>query len=561
MATDTKIAERKGLVRYMPSELQWIYEALLLRQSTNGTALSLGKALRNAPKAAVTWPVAFVHGIMYGSSPPAEGASSEWDSFPLHIKIYLFLFRLALWPYRLIVRTARRLQRNVRRVLRICMIARDEVTVVRKGLLSQLALAPGGTIQSVPGRVMYLVYNSLPFHSAGYATRSQGLVGGIRALGYDSTIVTRLGYPHVFSKFRDTQTRTFEQIETVPYLRLNSALEELFVTSTKEYVKLNAAATLRAAAELRPAIVHGASNFITGLTAVSVGRVLGVPSIYEVRGLWEVTALSRDPSYAETLRYAHALRLETEACMEADRVITITNALKEELVRRGVPSEKIDVVPNGVDTDRFRPRPRDAALGEKLGLKPDHVVVGYVGSILDYEGLDDLLHAIRLCVDRGLSNLRALIVGDGAAYQDCLELARKLRLDEHVIFTGRVPHAEVESYYSLIDVTPFPRKPLPVCEMVSPLKPFEAMAMGKCVIVSSVAALAEIIGERPIGFISEKGSIEALAQVIAHVAGDGELRRTIGEEARRFVVAERDWRILARRVTEVYEKLSVPSAG
>jgi len=123
-----------------------------------------------------------------------------------------------------------------------------------------------------------------------------------------------------------------------------------------------------------------------------------------------------------------------------------------------------------------------------------------------------------------------------------------------------VPHDEVESYYSLIDITPFPRKPLPVCEMVSPLKPFEAMAMGKCVIVSSVAALAEIVGERPIGFISEKGSVEALAQVIAHVAGDAELRQQVGEEARRFVVAERDWRILARRVTEVYQKLSVPSA-
>jgi glycosyltransferase involved in cell wall biosynthesis len=213
-----------------------------------------------------------------------------------------------------------------------------------------------------------------------------------------------------------------------------------------------------------------------------------------------------------------------------------------------------------VDTARFQPRSRDLLLGQKLSLGPDHVVIGYVGSILDYEGLDDLLRAVRLCIDRGLTKLRLLIVGDGAAYNSCVDLTRELGLEEYAIFTGRVPHHEVEAYYSLVDITPFPRKPLPVTEMVSPLKPFEAMAMGKCVVVSSVAALAEIIADRPIGFVHEKGSVEALAEVLARVAADPDLRRNIGEEARRFVVAERDWRILARRVTEVYEKVSCGNA-
>jgi glycosyltransferase involved in cell wall biosynthesis len=151
--------------------------------------------------------------------------------------------------------------------------------------------------------------------------------------------------------------------------------------------------------------------------------------------------------------------------------------------------------------------------------------------------------------------MRLLIVGDGAAYQNCVALARELKLGEYVVFTGRVSHDRVEAYYSLVDITPFPRKPVPVCEMVSPLKPFEAMAMGKCVIVSSVAALAEIIGDRSVGFVYEKGSIEDLAQTLARVAADPDLRTQVGEEARRFVVLNRDWGILAQDVMSVYEKL------
>ncbi len=561
----------------MPVELRWIYEAMAARRSTGSTVARSRRINLDRWKRLWVLALGSVQKIFQSSPPPDVGEPISDETFPFHIRLYLLVYRLIIWPYRLarriywlirrffrlivrfLLRKVSSTQKKIRRATRIYTIARQEVALIRHGLLTEF---PNGThaVECVPKRVLYLVYNSLPFHSAGYATRSHGLVAGIRDLGFDSAIVSRLGYPHVFGKFRNITTNALEHIENVPYLRLYSAVDEIFSTSTREYVKRNTAATINVAAEIRPSIIHGASNFVTGLTAVGVARALGVPSVYEVRGLWEITALSRDPSYTGTLRYAQAVRLETEACLGADRVITITEALRDELVRRGVPEEKIDIVPNGVDSDRFHPRPRDDALGVKLGLTPDNVVIGYVGSILDYEGLDDLLSAIRLCVDRGLTDLRALIVGDGAAYQACVDWAHELNLEDYVIFTGRVPHDEVEAYYSLIDITPFPRKPLPVCEMVSPLKPFEAMAMGKCVIVSSVAALQEIIGDRPIGFVFEKGSVEALAQTLSHVAVDRNLRLKIGEEARRFTVAERDWRILARRVTEIYEKLTVTGA-
>jgi glycosyltransferase involved in cell wall biosynthesis len=441
-------------------------------------------------------------------------------------------------------------------VKRTLVVVHDEVRLLKEGAESILPPQQAHR-RNNSQKSLYLVYNSLPYHSAGYATRTHGLVKGLRELGLDTTILTRLGYPRIFPKYLDVDVPNYEEVDGIPYLRLNADMSGIFGLSTSSYLRRNISASLEAAVDFKPAVIHGASNFVTGLTAIGVARAMGVPSVYEVRGLWEVTALSRDPAYSNSLHYAQAVRLETEACLGADRVIAITQALKDELIRRGVPAEKIDVVPNGVDTDRFRPLPRDIALAEKLGLKPEHVVVGYVGSILDYEGLDDLLRAVRLCVDRGHENLRVLIVGDGAAYESCIDLAQDLNLNDYVIFTGRVPHGEVESYYSLVDIAPFPRKPLPVCEMVSPLKPFEAMAMGKCIIVSSVAALAEIIGDRPIGFVSEKGSIEALAQTISLVVNDGDLRAQVGEAARRFVILEHDWRALAHRVAQVYEKLTV----
>ncbi len=587
MATRILTAKHKVVSRYLPTEVRWIQEALTQRRSATRSAVSLRIPFSRLLAQSISLGLALSHRMdlelyrrMYLKvQAPVEGDTVPGEKKPLLVRIHIFgtiatrvslraarstpglvprMGRSALGLVRKTGRSTRRLGsklgRAVRRTARLYAVARDEVSLINTGMLAELSYA-SKNIQVSPARVMYLVYNSLPYHSAGYATRSQGLVTGIRALGFDSTIVSRLGYPHVFSKFRDVAPVTEDQVEGVPYIRLNSDLEQIFFSSTRRYIRLNTAAAIGAAEKLRPAIVHGVSNFVTGLTAIGVARALGIPSVYEVRGLWEITALSRDPSYVDTLRYAQAVRLETEACLGADRVIAITEALKGELVRRGVPAEKIEVVPNGVDTDRFRPRVRDDLLGAKLGLKPEHVVIGYVGSILDYEGLDDLLQALRLCVDQGLTFMRLLIVGDGAAHSSCVDLARELNLDEYTIFTGRVPYDEVEAYYSLVDIAPFPRKPLPVTEMVSPLKPFEAMAMGKCVIVSSVAALAEIIADRPIGFVHEKGSIEALAEALTHVAKNRDLRLRVGEEARRFVVEERDWRILAQRVVKVYEKL------
>ena len=134
-------------------------------------------------------------------------------------------------------------------------------------------------------------------------------------------------------------------------------------------------------------------------------------------------------------------------------------------------------------------------------------------------------------------------------------MAEELRLGDVVTFTGRVPHAEIGRYISLFDIAPFPRLPLPVCELISPIKPFESMAMGKAVVSSSVAALTEIVDDGKTGLVFEKGSSEAFAAVLGKLLDSPELRAELGKAAREWVLAERDWSQITSIVDETYHEL------
>ncbi|MGP9539872.1 glycosyltransferase [Brachybacterium sp. AOP43-C2-M15] len=405
-----------------------------------------------------------------------------------------------------------------------------------------------------PDHVLYLLHNALPHHSGGYATRTHGLLTELGRIGWDVDGVTRLGYPFDMPGMAEVpDLPPSEIVGEVDYHHLLTGRQIEKKNPMFDYVARYTDALLPLARAGRPAILHGASNHWNGLAAVKTGRLLGIPSVYEVRGLWEVTRGSRDPEWGRSDQYRYLARMESDAASGASRVLTITGALKSELVDRGVDAEKITVVPNGVDTDRFTPTPRDEELAESLGVS-GRTVIGYVGSVVDYEGLDLLLDAVR-ALRRLHDGFHVLIVGDGAALESLRAKSAADGLDDVVTFTGRVPHTEVERYYSLVDITPFPRLPLPVCEMVSPLKPFEAMAMGKAVIASDVAALAEIVTPGTNGLLHTKGEAESLTEQLRTLLEDPALMASLGAQSRRWVVAERDWRRIAATIAEAYTDL------
>ncbi|MGK4066067.1 glycosyltransferase family 4 protein [Rothia sp. HC945] len=404
-------------------------------------------------------------------------------------------------------------------------------------------------------KVLYLLYNSLPFHSAGYATRSQGLIHGLNELGWDVDGVTRLAYPYDMPGYKDvTEVPALENVDGVGYHRL--LLPDRQIMRKKPvypYTQKYAESVEALARETKPALIHAASNYVNGVTGVQTAQKLGLPSIYEIRGLWEITRVSREPDWGNSDLYRHMVRMETDAARQATKVLTITNALREEMIARGVGSEKITVLPNGVNTDRFQPLPRDEALAERLGVQ-GKTVIGYIGSILDYEGIGLILEAARqLAAER--NDFHVLVVGDGPEKPKLEAFVRDEGLQNFVTFTGRVPHAEVEGHYSLIDIAPFPRLPLPVCEMVSPLKPFEAMAMGKAVVASDVAALAEIVRPGVNGRLHHKGDADNLKEQLQLLMDNPEHARMLGVQARDWVVEHHDWRKLAGRVSDIYSSL------
>jgi glycosyltransferase involved in cell wall biosynthesis len=400
-----------------------------------------------------------------------------------------------------------------------------------------------------PRRVLCMLHNSLPYNSGGYATRTHGLLSGLVRRGWDVSGVTRLGYPELFG-WQDGPVDKVSRVGEVSYHRLSGALPGN--PTRHEYLEAYTDALLELALAERADVLHACSNHMNGLAANAVARALGIRSVYEVRGLWEVTRISRQPDWEGSEYYKLMSRLEVQVAREADAVICITRALQDEMVRRGVPAEKITIVPNGVDVDRFVPRPRSQALAERLGLAGKKVI-GYIGSIVDYEGLDLLLRAVDRLRARGASGFALLIVGDGAALEGLERLAAELRLGDLVTFTGRVPHEEVEDYYSIVDVVPLPRKSLPVTEMVSPLKPFEAMAMDKIVVASDVAALAEIVDDGVNGFLFRKDDVADLADRLEKIL-DPDFAHSL--RPREWVVAHRSWQHLSLSVESIYEQLT-----
>lgn len=406
--------------------------------------------------------------------------------------------------------------------------------------------------EPVPSRLCYVLHNSLPYSSGGYATRAQGVAKGLLAAGLDPICITRPGFPVDTTAVKSSDVPEVRDVEGIPYHHIAEPSRKQF--KGQGYIQMASKALKQKFMDLRPQVVMAASNYLTSLPAQIAARELGIPFIYEVRGFWEVTRISREPEFLHTTAYAEMAGLEALSAREADHVFTLTGPMREELISRGVPGDLITLLPNSCDPTRFHPRGRDRELASRLGIA-DHVpVIGYIGSFVQYEGLENLAQACAILSRRG-QDFRLLLVGNenvsgndrGPITQEILRVADEEGLADKLIMPGRVPHEEVEAWYSLIDIAPFPRKPQPVTEMVSPMKPLEAFAMEKAVVASSVRALTEMVQHEETGLIFEKGNVQALADTLARLIADPELRERLGKAGRQWVERERTWEGTARR--------------
>lgn len=437
----------------------------------------------------------------------------------------------------------------------------EELAKLRKTLVSTLELldtmpeTSANPVETIPNRLVYLLNYTLPQVSNGYATRGQGMALGMIANGIDLVCVSRPGFPTDIDE--TLLDDTFPASNTVDGVEYQHCPFPVYrgTGSTSTYLR-EAVDTIEAKLrELRPQAIMAASNHMNALPGLIAARRTGIPFWYEVRGFWEITRLSKNPEIETGFLYQFQRKVECLVARNAQRVFTLTNPMAEELVERGVEPHRIELLPNSCDPDRFTPRPRDTELGDRLGIPAGVPVIGYVGSFAPYEGLEDLTAACATLRQKGIK-FRLLLVGGekasdsskGPVTEEIERIAAEEGLGDWLVMTGRIPHEEVEAHYSLIDIAPFPRRSQPVTEMVSPLKPLEALAMEKAVVVSSLRALTEMIEHDTTGLVFEKGNNHAFADVLERLILDPDLRLRLGTVGRRWVETERTWVATAGRV-------------
>lgn len=394
-------------------------------------------------------------------------------------------------------------------------------------------------------KVLHILDHSIPLHS-GYTFRTAAILREQRRLGWDTH--------HLTSPKQGDTSSAVDQVDGLFFHRTVPPAARLPVL--RELAQMRATETRLEALvrELRPDILHAHSPVLNAVPALRVGRRLGVPVVYEVRAFWEDAAVDHGTTTEGSLRYQLTRALETWALKRADHVTCICEGLRQDIAGRGVPAERITVIPNAVDVNAFAYcESPDPALRTQLGLD-DVEVLGFVGSFYAYEGLDLALEAFaRLNIERPA--LKLLLVGGGPQEAALRAQARQLGVEGSIVFTGRVPNAEVQRYYNLIDLLIYARHPMRLTELVTPLKPLEAMAQGKLFVASDVGGHRELIRHGETGTLFAAGSADALVAAIEGVLDRRENWPAMRRAARTFVEQVRNWPRSVEGYRAAYERL------
>ncbi|UWX96121.1 glycosyltransferase family 4 protein [Arthrobacter zhaoxinii] len=401
-----------------------------------------------------------------------------------------------------------------------------------------------------PATVLHVLTNSLPHTGSGYAQRSHSILKAQHELGWNVHAVTRPGYPVQVGRLF---ARDQDRIDGVTYHRI---LPARLPFGMQGRLRLQAEQTLALALKTRPAVLHTTTHFVNGLVTAAVAEALGIPWIYEVRGQLADTWASTRPAEArQSERYRLFSEREADVMGRAALVPTLGTVMAEQIAGSGVPWDRIRLLPNAVGEGYLEAPLAAAAARRSLGLDPDTELIGTVSSLVDYEGLDDLITAFGLVADRQ-RHLKCLIVGDGAAAPRLKALAAELGLTDRVIFTGRVPREQAHLYHQAINIFVVPRKDLDVTRAVTPLKPVEAMACARPVIASDLPALRELVRDGDNGLLVRPSDPAHLAEAIDSLISDAERRASLGSNGRHHVLATRTWGSAAEQTSQWYRSLA-----
>lgn len=400
---------------------------------------------------------------------------------------------------------------------------------------------------------LHILTNSLPHTRSGYAYRSHLILKTLQDAGHPVLAVTRPSYPVNIGRFSRGEVETVDGINYLRQVPLAPAR-----TPTN---RLDEQATWIAtqAKKHRAEVLHTTTHYVNGLATGAAALATGLPWVYEVRGVLEETWAAAGATDAERVARRNSQRFslmrakEIEVAKSADAIITLGETMRNHLVSSGVDADSITLIPNSVSEAVVNAETTvaPAVMRGRLGLPGDGVWVGTAASIVGYEGLDDLIEAVIIARAQGC-DLRLLISGDGIALPQLKEQAAVL--GENAVFTGRVSQTKAIEYQLGLDAIVIPRKNEPVCQLVTPIKPIEAMGLARPLVISNLPALNELVPECA-GLRAEAGDRDSLAEALSELACDDGARIRYGMNGREHVLATRRWKDIGQRYSQVYSQL------
>ena len=391
----------------------------------------------------------------------------------------------------------------------------------------------------------------------GYTTRARYIVNNLKKLSFDPLVITSLRQP----EDSNCEIKGFDlpegRYDEIPYYRsidFASGIGRIIsrIPFLRELLEINSFAKNIdiLIKRIKPELLHAHSPILVGYAAYIAARKHNLPVVYEVRAFWEDAAVDQGKVKQWAFRYRMTRLLETMLFKKADAITVICDGLKRDIIDRGVSEEKIFVVPNGVDTERFVPIKKDEALSNELSLK-GKTVVGFIGTLFNFEGIDLLIEGMNLLKDQ--QDIVCIIVGYGQSEEKVKSLIKKYSLENKVKFLGKIPNEVIESYYSIIDIFIYPRLSFRITELVTPLKPLEAMAMEKTVIASDVGGLRELINDGEDGLTFRAGNVHDLVEKLLYVYNNKTLAGNLGRTARGNMIKNRNWSSITETYKKVYE--------
>jgi len=397
-------------------------------------------------------------------------------------------------------------------------------------------------------RVLQIFDQTTPLVS-GYSMRSRYITDSLKQLGLDLEVLSSPIFSYKENK---------EQIKGVSYIRSEIEKWELIkkLPILKEYLIIDAIKkTVCNHWSDKIKVVDAHSSVLNGVAASHIAEKFNIPFLYEIRALWEDAAVDQGKTREGSLRYNLTRALETRVIRKADKVTVICEGLKRDILDRGIEEKKVEVIPNGVDTETFKPLDPDDEILDQYSLR-NHKVIGFIGTFFFFEGLEYLIKAAKQILIRE-KDVKFLIVGGGREDKTLRRMVLEMGLSNHVIFTGRVKHDDVKKYYSVIDILVYPRISRRITELVTPLKPLEAMALEKVVLASDVGGLKELVEDGTNGYLFKSQDVGDLVSKCFFLLNHFEETKKISHAARQYVVKERNWSTICERYLKIYKELGI----